>query len=127
MLNIAQLQSHAHDVEKVKLSFEWQEGVGKSKKTVSGECWLLTDKSLSFAAKQRATTATARQDLLELNLCLLVDRIRFGDDGSEKLNSATARQMVEQPNELFSALIDAAYVKIKALRDEQGEAEEAKN
>ena len=134
MLSIADVQSHAHDVEKVKLEFEFKKKQGKKTETVTAECWLITDQGISYAAKQRAQNALLKQDLLELNICLLTDRIRFGDDGSEKLNAATARQMAEQPNELFSELIDAAHAKIKALREEQeaaskeaGEAEPAKN
>lgn len=129
MLSVADVQSHAREEQqdKVKLEFEFKKKQGNKTETVTAECWLIKDHGLSFAAKQRVQNAAIKQDLLELNLCLLVDRIRFGEDGGEKLNAATARKMAEQPNDLFGALIDAAHAKIKALREEEGEEEPAKN
>ena len=123
MTTIAELQAAATPAQPRKVAFEWEKG----DETLAGEFWLIPDAGLSVAAKKRVQTASIKGDVLELNICLLTDRVRFGEDGEEKLSTGMARKMAEDPNPMFDAILDKAQDQLKEWRDAEKPAKKPKS
>lgn len=103
----------------VKVTFTWDHKDKSGKLvTMEGDFWLITDEGMSYAAKLRGRNASLSRDFVELNLFMLTERIRFGERGSESLPLKKARELVERPNPMIEAMVDAAYAKLKQLREE---------
>lgn len=113
MTTIAELLAAKKPAQPRKVAFEWDGDDG----TMGGEFWLIPDAGLSVAAKKRVQTASIKGDVLELNICLLIDRVRFGETGEEKLNAVTARSAAEDPNPMFEAILDKAQETLKEWRE----------
>lgn len=110
---------------KVKVSFSWDKKEKGKTVTMEGDFWFITDEGLSYAAKLKGQNAGLTRDLLEINLFVLTERVRFGEDGDEKLPMKKARELVESPNPMIEALVDAAYAEMHRLRNAKAEVDTA--
>lgn len=77
-----------------------------------GQFFLL--KKIGFGAQLRLLSAGS---LTDQTVALLVERIRFGEKGEEKLTYEKARELVESDSPLIAAICNAAWAHLKEMKE----------
>jgi len=115
-IHISSLNKILKGDDRIQLTAKWLDTNENGEQVESeGQFFLL--QNISFAAQLRLAES---RDLVERTVRLLVERVRFGDDGESALTYETALEAVEGNSPVLLAVHNAAW---NFLLEKQKEAE----
>lgn len=119
---ISTSKTRSEEREKITVSWKQQNENGDVEEQ-QGDFYLI--KSLSYGAQLRLITAGS---ITDQTVALLVERVRFGEAGEDRLTYDQARELVETQSPLIAAVCNAAWSRLKDFKeaDDEGESQ-AKN
>lgn len=114
---ISTSKTRSEEREKITVSWKQQNENGDVEEQ-QGDFYLI--KSLSYGAQLRLITAGS---ITDQTVALLVERVRFGEAGEDRLTYEQARDLVETQSPLIAAVCNAAWSRLKDFKEADGEGE----